>query len=329
MRLRHVLLLAALASIWGSSYLLIKYALEDFDPGFIVWARCVEAALALGLLVRFVDPDARGAFAGLRQRPRFMVLLGTIAIAVPFLLITVGELEVSSGLTALLIAPASLFVALFAPFLDRSEQIDRRQALGLLGGLVGVAMLVGVEAVDSLAEFLGAMAILAASACYALGGFAAKRWFAGSPPVATTFSSVCGAALVTLPVGLASLPDTAPSARAVASLLALGVVHTGLAFVIFYTLLAEIGNGRASLVSYLAPAVSLALGAALLGEEITIAAVAGLALILAGVALASRRRPAEPPEGAELIEACAGTAGEGSGLSRRGSAEPPVAARRR
>jgi drug/metabolite transporter (DMT)-like permease len=117
---RHVGLLAALSAIWGGSYLLIKYALEDFSAPMIVWGRVAIAAVVLLVALRLTGGRAAvgGAWRDLRARPRPALLLGTLAIALPFMFITLGELEVPSGLTAVLISPASLFVALFAPFID-------------------------------------------------------------------------------------------------------------------------------------------------------------------------------------------------------------------
>src|SRR3954463_7286988 len=146
---RHAGLLASLAAIWGGSYLLIKYALEDLSAPMIVWGRVAVAALVLLAALRVTGgPESvRAVGSELRSRPRNAVLLGVLAIALPFMLITVGELEVPSGLTAVLISPAALFVALFAPRIDPSERIDRRQGVGLVLGLAGVALVVGVESV--------------------------------------------------------------------------------------------------------------------------------------------------------------------------------------
>src|SRR5439155_25369416 len=130
---RQVLLLAALAAIWGGSYLLIKYGLEGFSAPVIVWARTTLASLVLYLALRATGASG-AALRDLRRRPVWALALGATAVAVPFTLITLGELEVPSGLTAVLISPASLFVALFAPLIDVSERIDRRQALGLVLG---------------------------------------------------------------------------------------------------------------------------------------------------------------------------------------------------
>jgi drug/metabolite transporter (DMT)-like permease len=287
---RHAALLAALAAVWGGSYLLIKYALEDFEPAVIVWVRCVLAALVLYAVmrVRGGGREARAAHAELRTRPWRAVLLGALAIALPFNLITFGELEVPSGLTAVLIAPASLFVAAFAPFLDASEKAHPAALGGMVVGLAGVALLVGVESVHSLGEFLGSLAMLGAAACYALSSFVVKR-YKGLTSVTTSFVSIAVASVLTLPAAIATAPSAAPGLRAAVAIAALGVIGTALAFVIFYKLIAETGAGRASLVSYLAPGIALFYGAVLLDEPITLASIGGLALILGGVALASRR----------------------------------------
>jgi drug/metabolite transporter (DMT)-like permease len=298
---RQVGLLGLLAAIWGGSYLLIKYCLEDFSAPVIVCGRSLLGAGVLLLAIRLQGGATWTALADARRRPWTAVGLGLVAIAAPFLLITFGEKEVPSGLTAVLIASVPLFVALFAPFLDKSEQIDRQQGVGLAVGIVGVGLLVGVESVSSLGQFLGAMAMVGAAACYALSSFVVKAAYRGIPAIVTSFFSVGAGALITLPPALADLPSKAPGLRAVLALVGLGALGTAVAFVIFYKLIGEVGAGRAALVSYLAPPVALAYGAALLDESITPGAIAGLVLILAGVALASRsrsgaRQPASTPQ---------------------------------
>lgn len=295
MTARQAGLLAALAAIWGGSYLLIKYALQGFSPGEIVFLRTMLAALVLVAVIRVQRGEAWSALKAARRRPGLAVVLGFTAVAAPFLLITFGEKAVPSGLTAVLIAPASLFVAAFAPFLDKSEAIDRSQAGGLVAGLVGVALLVGVETVHSLSQFLGALAILGASAFYALSSFIVKGPYRGVPAIAVSAVSCAVGALATLPVALATPHHGAPGLRAILALVGIGVLGTALAFVIFYRLIAELGAGRASLVSYLAPGVALVYGAALLDEHIGWAAIVGLGLILGGVAVAGRRRELAEP----------------------------------
>ena len=285
MSARHMSLLAALAAIWGGSYLLIKYALEGFSAAAIVSARCLLASLVLAAL-----GAARPGLRDLRARPKWGLILAVTAVAAPFLLITFGEHVVPTGLTAVLISPASLFVALLAPMIDPSERIDRRQALGMVMGLGGVALVVGVESIGSLGQFLGALAMVGAAFFYALSSFVVKRRYGHLAAMQTSWVSVTVAGLLVLPAAVATTPGHTPTVGAVAALATLGVVGTAVGFIIFYELINGVGAGRASLVSYLAPGVALFYGAIFRGESITVAAVGGLVLILAGVAIASRPR---------------------------------------
>ena len=207
---RHIGLLAALASVWGGSYLLIKYGLEDLEPAVIVWVRLALAAIVLYAIMRLRGggAEARAAWAELRARPWRALLLGTVAIALPFNLITFGELEVPSGLTAVLIAPASLFVAAFAPLIDPSEKVPPSALGGMILGLAGVALCVGVESVHSIWAFLGALAMVGAAACYALSSFVVKR-YKGLTSVTTSFISILVATVLTLPAAIATAPSSA------------------------------------------------------------------------------------------------------------------------
>ena len=137
----------------------------------------------------------------MRERPWWALILAVTAVAAPFLLITFGEHVVPSGLTAVLISPASLFIALLAPFLLPVESIDRRQGVGMLLGLAGVALVVGVESVYSLKEFLGALAMVGAAFFYGLSSFVVKGRYGKLAAVQTSWICVTLAGLVTLPVG--------------------------------------------------------------------------------------------------------------------------------
>ena len=201
------------SAVWGGSYLLIKYGLEDLEPAVIVWVRLVLAAIVLYAVMRLRGggAEARAAHAELRARPWRALLLGTVAIALPFNLITFGELEVPSGLTAVLIAPASLFVAAFAPLIDPSEKVPPSALGGMFLGLAGVALCVGVESVHSIWAFLGALAMVGAAACYALSSFVVKR-YKGLTSVTTSFISILVAVVLTLPAAIATAPSSLPGA---------------------------------------------------------------------------------------------------------------------
>ena len=292
----------ALSAIWGGSYLLIKIALDGFEASMIVWARVTLAAVILYFAVH-ARADRRRAFGFMRRHPERIATLGLLSIALPFMLISYGETQISSGLTGILIAPGPLFVALFAPFLDPTERVDRRGAIALLIGFAGVIVLVGADTVHAAGEFLGSMAVLGAACSYGLGAMYAKNRLshAGVPPLVMSFFSCAAAAVITLPFAAATVGDNHPDLGEIAAVVSLGVIGTALAFVLYYSLIAETGAGRASLVGYAIPPVALAYGAVLLGETITAASIAGLILILLGVGIAGRRRtvedvPAPPPE---------------------------------
>src|SRR5215213_6846829 len=223
MSARHATLLAALSLVWGGSYLLIKYALDGFSAAMIVSARCLLASVVLFVVLRQMGLAA-SAWRDVRRRPWWALLLGTAAVTVPFLLITFGEHVVPSGLTAVLISPASLFIALLAPFIFPSESIDRRQGAGMLLGLAGVVVVVSVESVRTLEEFLGALAMVGAAFFYAVSSFVVKGRYGSLAAVQTSWISVTVAGVMTLPVALATTPGHTPDAGAIASLVVLGVL---------------------------------------------------------------------------------------------------------
>jgi drug/metabolite transporter (DMT)-like permease len=284
-----------LSAIWGGSYLLIKIALDGFNASMIVFARVLLAALILYFAVH-TRTDRHRAFRFMRAHPGRVATLGTLSIAVPFMLISYGETQISSGLTGILVAPGPLFVAAFAPFLDPTERVDRRGALALLVGFAGVVVLVGADTVHDSGEFLGSLAVLGAACSYGLGAMYAKNRLSGAgvPPLVMSFFSCLAASVIVLPFAIATLPSNHPDFGEGAAVVSLGVIGTALAFVLYYSLIAETGAGRASLVGYAIPPIALAYGAVLLSETITVASIVGLVLILLGVGFAGQQRPAEP-----------------------------------
>lgn len=161
--------------------------------------------------------------------------------------------------------------------------------MGLAVGMLGVALLFGVDLGGDRAAVLGGLMVLVAGLCYALGAIEIKRRMAGVDPSATAAATMATSALLTLPAALLTLPDGA-GADSVGALLALGVLGTGLAFLVFYTLIAELGASRASLVAYLAPGFAVAYGVVALGEPVGPATIAGLVLVLAGSYVAAGGR---------------------------------------
>ena len=274
------------SAIWGASYLQIKIALDGFDPSMIVFARVALAAALLYIVVIARGGSDREALQNLRRHSDRAIVQGFLSVALPFLLISYGETQITSGLTGVLVAPGPLFVALFAPALDPTERVGRRGGIGLLIGFAGVILLLGIDTVHDLGEFLGAIAVLGAALSYGLGAMYAKNRFRGVPPIVVSFGACATAAVMTAVPALVTLSGTSPDLGEIASVVSLGVIGTALAFVLYYSLIAETGAGKASLVGYMIPPAALLYGATLLGERVTVAAIAGLVLILAGVALA-------------------------------------------
>jgi drug/metabolite transporter (DMT)-like permease len=269
---------AAMSVVWGIPYLFIKVAVDDgVPPAVVAWSRVVlGAAVLLALAWR------AGTLPTLRGRGRWLALFALFEIAIPFPLIAAGERHVDSSVAAIIIAAAPLIVALLALRFDASERVSGRRLAGLLIGLGGVVALVGIDIAGRSDELLGAAAILVAAAGYAAGPMVLNRTLADADPRATMGASLAIAAAMLTPLALADPPSAVPSTEAVTALLVLGLVCTAAAFVIYSGLIAEIGPGRALVITYVAPVVAVALGVAVLGERPGAGAVAGLLLIIAG-----------------------------------------------
>ena len=287
---RHVGLLVLLSALWGGMFLLVKYALTDFTAVEVAVSQAIIGALGLFVIVSVQGGEARAALGDILRRPGPALLLGALAIATPFMLIALGELTLPSGLAGVLASTAPIFIALFAPVLDPSLKINRRQGAGLIIGLLGVALVVGVHFTGSLSQFLGALALLGAAASGALSTFVVKLWYKdkGIPASTTSFFALGVASLLTLPIAVITAPRQLPGARAMLAVTVLGLCCTALAYMLYYWLIVQVGEERAALANYLTPAFALLYGVLLLGETLTVAAVIGLVLIIAGAEVTLR-----------------------------------------
>jgi drug/metabolite transporter (DMT)-like permease len=272
-------MLLGLAAIWGSSFMFIELALRDLAPSTLILLRMSSGALALGVYIAL-----RGrSFGVLRAYLLPLALLGLVNTAIPFFLIAWGQQYIDSGLASIFNASAPLFTAVFALGYDRSQRTTGLRLAGILVGFAGVVLLVGFELTGGDKAVAGGLAVVAASACYGIGGLYAGRRFNGLPPSLVAFGALCWSTLFVLPVGVAQ--GSSPGWEALLSVLYLGVLATGAAYLLYFGLIAGAGAARAVLVTYLVPSLALIYGAAFLDEEITAVAVMGLLLVLAGVAL--------------------------------------------
>ena len=291
MNRRSWLLMGLLAALWGASYLFIKVALEDgIDPVFVVFAR-----IALGALVLVPIAIRWNALGALRGRWGAIVFMALVQVVVPFLLITYGERHIPSALAGILVASAPIFTALLAVRYDEDERPRGIAGAGVVLGILGVVLLFGLDLRGDAEALAGGLLVVLASVGYAIGGLYLKHNLRGVPPVAIAASTMVVSTLVLAVPALFALPTAMPEAQTVASLLVLGAGGTGIAFLIFYTLISEIGPSRASLVTYLAPGFAVIYGVWLLSEPLTAGALLGLGLILAGSWVAAEGRlPGRP-----------------------------------
>ena len=305
---------AAVSILWGIPYLFIKVAVDDgVPPAFLAWVRVVLAAMVLVALAWRL-----GLLHTLRGRWTWLVVFGVVEIAIPFPLIAAGEQHVASSLAAIIIAAAPLFVAVLALRFDDSERVNGLRLIGLVIGLAGVVALVGIDVAGQSDELLGALAILLAALCYAIGPMVLKRHFADLDPRASMGAALVIAAVVLTPVVALGPAPEVPTAEAGISLVVLGLFCTAAAFAVYASLISEVGAGRALVITYVAPVVAVALGVAVLDERPGAGAIAGLLLILAGSWLATGGRP--PPGLRERV----GRARRSGGASRTrsGTATP-------
>jgi drug/metabolite transporter (DMT)-like permease len=288
--------LVGLGAIWGASYLFIKIGLRDLSPAMVAFVR-----VAFGALVILPIAVAQGALRGVRPLLGWLLLVAAVQVAGPFVLIGAGEEKISSSLAGILVASTPLFTALLAIWVDHEERSQGLRLVGILVGIAGVALLLGVDLGGTSAELVGGLLVVLASLGYAIGALLVKHRLTELAPVGMSALVMSASALVLLPPALATLPEDVPGVGPLAAVAALGILGTGIAFIIFFWLIGREGPARAWIVTYIAPGFAVIYGVALLDEAITVATLAGLALILAGSWLAAEGRlPGRTPAQEEL-----------------------------
>jgi drug/metabolite transporter (DMT)-like permease len=281
--------LALLSLIWGSSFLLIKVALEGLAPAQVVMGRVFAGATVLlaAMVVRRVPFPRSPALWG------HLAVLAVFANVVPFTLFAWGETRIDSGLAGILNGATPLLTLVFALALLPEERITRARVAGLLVGFAGVVVIVGPWRAGALSGALaGQLACLGAAACYGVAFTYTRRFVSGSgqPLLVLASSQLVVAALVLL--GLSPFIAGDPmqlSARVLAAVLTLGVAGTGIAYLLYYGLIRDVGATTASMVTYLIPIVAFALGVVVRDEPAHWYVFAGAAIVIAGVALAEGR----------------------------------------
>ncbi len=275
-------LLLLLALLWGSSFFFYKILVAVLPPVTVVLGRVGIAAIAMNLWLAATGqrvPLSNGHW-------RRFLLLGFLNNVLPFILIAWGETRISSGLASILNATTPIFMVAVAHWGTDDEKLSWAKTAGIALGILGVMILVGPDAFSGGSSVWGELAVVGASCVYAFGGVYSRRFKDLRPLVAAT-GQVTGGAVILVPLSLVadhpwSLPM--PDASIWASLLAIALVNTALAYFVYYRMLASAGVTYISLVTFLIPVIALLLGAAFLGESVSMQAVAGMAVIAAGLA---------------------------------------------
>jgi drug/metabolite transporter (DMT)-like permease len=278
---RGWLLFAAMCVIWGIPYLLIKVAVRDLSPATLVLCRT-----GIGALILLPIAASRGTVMPAIRRWQPMLAFGAIEVALPWWLLSNAETKLSSSLTGLLVAAVPLAGALIVWTTGGRERPGALNALGLLLGLAGVSALVGFDLGHVSARPVAEVAVVVV--CYALGPIILARWLSDLPALGVITVSLAATAILYIPIAAFTLPDARPAGNVILSVLVLSVLCTSIAFLIFFALIDAVGPVRATVITYVNPAVAALLGVTILGESFTFGMGIGFVLILAGSVLATR-----------------------------------------
>ena len=285
---RGLVLFVAMCLIWGIPYLFIRIAVSEISPATLVFLRTVIAALVLiPIAIR------QGGFRDLFDEWRPLVFFAVIEIGVPWLSISSAEEQISSSLAGLLISAVPLVGVMIAPLFGNRERIGPLNLAGLVLGLVGVAAIVGLD--FRATGWVPLVEIAVVVVCYATGPAILARYLSGLPAAGVNAAALALCAIGYAPLAASSWPRTIPSVGVLGSVAVLALVCSALGFLIFFALIAEIGPVRATVITYINPAVAALAGILVLHENFTAGMGIGFVLVLAGSTLATRRARQRQP----------------------------------
>ena len=294
MSARAWVLFAGMSIMWGIPYLMIKVAVDGVSVPVLVLARTAGgAAILLPLTL------SRPAWAAVLRHWKPVLVFAAIEITIPWFLLADAERHLTSSMTGLLIAASPIIAATLDRFTGGERRLGLKRSLGLGIGLAGVAVLAGHDL--SGGNPWPILEVLLVSTCYAFGAWIAGRWLADVPALPMTAACLGLAALVYIGPAAATWPQHLPAPPVLWALAGLAVISTAVAFVVFFALVREIGAPRTLVITYINPAVALLAGVVVLGEPMTPWHLAGLALILGGSMLATRRADRQSDE--DTVEA--------------------------
>jgi len=268
--------------IWGLPYLFIRIAVMDLSPVVLVFART-----SIGALILLPIVIARGELRGLFKSWLPLLAFAAVEIGIPWVMLASAEQKITSSLAGLLVSAVPLVGVVIATSLGNREHLGMASLSGLLLGVLGVAAIVGFDLRTS--DWLALVAMGVVVVAYAVGPVIVTRYLGELPSMGVIAVALAACAIVYAPVAAAQWPRSVPHVGTIVSVAVLAVVCTALAFVLFFALIAQIGPVRATVFTYINPAVAAVLGVAVLHESFTMGMAVGLVLVIAGSVLATRR----------------------------------------
>jgi drug/metabolite transporter (DMT)-like permease len=284
---RNLILFLLSGFLWGIPYLFIRVAVDPqdgFHPAIVVLGRVVIGALIL-IPIAIYD---KTFFTALKNW-RYIAVYALFEMVGPWILIGTAEQKISSGLAGLLVSSVPIFSTLIASRYGDKSVWQPKRLFGIAIGFLGVFLLVGIESLTGSSDPISILMVIAASIGYAFAVIYITRKMPEGSGVAINGIAMAMTAVFYSPALFIFWPDRAVSHEAIYSLIALGVFSTGIAFALFFTVMAEIGPTRASLVTYMNTAFAVVLGIIILNEPLTVGIMVGLPLVLIGSYLASRK----------------------------------------
>ena len=276
------ILLIALGAIWGASFLFARIAVLEIPPLTLVFARVAIAAMALNIFIFFNTNDYRPSHSMWMN----FAIMGVLNNIIPFGLIFYGQTEIGAGLAAVVNAMTPIWTIIIANFTTNDERFSKNKAIGIILGFIGVAILIGSSALTGLsASVWGQIAVLGATISYGCAGVFGRR-FKDVPPMQTARGQLTMSSAIILPFALfldQPWSLTVPSFWAIASVLALALICTAYAYILFFRILSTAGATNVSLVTFLVPPSAILLGIIVLGETLEMRQIIGTTIIMVGL----------------------------------------------
>jgi drug/metabolite transporter (DMT)-like permease len=295
MGIKQVIALLVLAAIWGGSFIFMRVAAPEFGIYVLVAIRTLLATCVLLPILMLVG--------GVKDIYRYwlpIALVGMANTAVPFVLFNYSSLHLEAGVNAILNATAPMFGALVA-WLWLGDKLTKSAVAGLLVGFAGVAVISQQKLGEGEVSVLPIVTALLATTCYGIAASMMKKWLQGVRPLVVATGSQAMATIMLAPFAIATLPEAMPSTNAWINAVALAIVGTGIAYILYFKLIAEVGPARAITVAYLVPLFGIIWGILFLQEHLSLQTIIGGVMVLSGVALTTgmvnamkRKRPTRP-----------------------------------